>query len=48
MYQLKSYTMDGHYVFINLECQLTAAEKKWGEKLANDLGIAFFDKVPSA
>ena len=35
--------MDGHYV-INLGRQLGSGGKEIGEKLANDLGIAFYDK----
>ena len=43
MYQQKSYTIDVHYV-INLGRQLGSGGKEIGEKLANDLGIAFYDK----
>lgn len=35
--------MDGHYV-INLGRQLGSGGKEIGEKLANELGIAFYDK----
>lgn len=35
--------MDGHYV-INLGRQLGSGGKEIGEKLANDLGIASYDK----
>lgn len=35
--------MEGHYV-INLGRQLGSGGKEIGEKLANDLGIAFYDK----